>query len=252
MKRIVFYILLFSTLLSCRKDDKLEYKECYSEISTTSELHFADDFKAFGIERLASDSGSVAYAQNPIYRHEVSIYILGKLSSIFNAATEPESPFYKPIFEYQIHKKFGYSTNHLALKFKSDEDQWKFYNHPEQSTNQLLRELIDEKGFKVDFMANLGPYEWIILKSEHEYVQQIFADRLMQYSEIDTAFAVQTIINDYNDIEYGWTNEYDEFTFIYGMGDCPSGCTEFHYWKIRVDKNCNVSLVSEYGAPLPG
>jgi hypothetical protein len=249
--KFAIFSLLFLAFISCRKDEKPFYDECSSEISVSTELRFEKDIKAFAIERLAADS-SIGYTKNPLFRPEMSIYILGKLSAIFNAAVDPKSPLYAPIFEYQIHKQFGYYTQLIGVSLESDSLTYQIYLHPESIENPVLRDMLDNKGFVVSHMSAIGPNDFVVLKSEKEYVQQHFVSRLLQEPDIDTAFTGLTLINDYNDITYTWTESYDEFTFIYGMGDCPAGCTEFHYWQIRVDKNCNVTLVDEYGDPLPG
>ena len=44
-------------------------------------------------------------------------------------------------------------------------------------------------------------------------------------------------------------NDYTLITYSYGMGDCPSGCTERRYWEFKVDHNCEATFVRSYGDP---
>lgn len=240
-------------LVSCRKDKTdLTYKECYSEITPDSRDYFYKDAVEFGLQRLASDTLS-DYPENPIYREEPVMFVLGKLSAIYNEALSLDSPLHDMIFKYKIHKLTRYERKSIAIKFSDFDIQLDFAKNPGNIGNELLDELINERGFKLQEKSKWS--EWVSIKAEHQdYVNAVFARRLVGSYGIDTSGVGQWYNFEWNDrdIEYSWTNEYDEFIFIYGMGDCPCGCTEFHYWQVRVDKNCNVTLVSEYGDPLPG
>lgn len=47
-------------------------------------------------------------------------------------------------------------------------------------------------------------------------------------------------------------DNYVEYTFSVGHGDCPSGCINRRYWVFQVSYNGNVQFVRSYGdAPLP-
>ncbi|MBL1214520.1 MAG: hypothetical protein D8M61_14355 [Ignavibacteriae bacterium] len=44
-------------------------------------------------------------------------------------------------------------------------------------------------------------------------------------------------------------NDRKYYTYSYGWGDCPSGCLNYHYWKIFL-KGTNINLIDEWGDPL--
>jgi hypothetical protein len=41
--------------------------------------------------------------------------------------------------------------------------------------------------------------------------------------------------------------DYIELIYIFGWGDCPSGCFSKRYWKFRVYNDCSVEFVESYG-----
>ncbi len=53
------------------------------------------------------------------------------------------------------------------------------------------------------------------------------------------------------DIIVGYFDNYLQYTFKYGWGDCPSGCIHEHVWHFTVNVDGTVEFVGEEGDPLP-
>jgi len=254
-----FALTLISLILtcSCRKDKtNLVYKECYNEITVVTRAHFYTDAVQFGIQRLSAETLS-EYHLNPVYIEEQTIYVLGKLSAIFNAAASSpvDSPLYDIVFKYQIHKEIGTHLNMLNIVVESWDVQYDFKAHFGNTQNDELNAITNKYDFSYYNTVGVLDTVYVLLINEDEYIMSHFAKQLKGTPGIvDARSMIYSITNGngLTDIYYSWTDEYDEFIFQYGMGDCPAGCTEFHYWKVRVDKDCNVSFIEEYGDPLPG
>lgn len=257
MERILIIFFLFSTLTACRKDKTdLTYKECYSEITTTSRSHFYLDAQQFGIQRLMADTLSEYYL-NPVYREEETIYVLGKLSAIFNAAStsEPGTPLYDIIFKHQIHKLEKTSLYDLVIEVENDTVQLDFVENYGFTQNNELNKISEEFEFTVHEAWFWNKY-FVVLSTEKPLVLSHIANRLLKTGGIVDAYAwnpylYDSYINAF-DILYNWTEEYDEFIFIHGFGDCIMGCDFHHHWKFRVDHDCGVTFIEEFGDPLPG
>ncbi|MBI3136064.1 MAG: hypothetical protein HYZ14_15410 [Bacteroidetes bacterium] len=252
-------ILILSTalILSCRKDKTdLTYKECYSEITPTSEAYFYKDAKQFGIQRLEADTLS-EYALNPVYREEETVYVLGKLSAIYNAATysQPGTPLHDIIFKYQIHKLEGSSLTILALEVVDWSVQLDFTKNFGSTQNDELNMIAAEFDFTSSYTW-FGNKDIVLLKTEQNYILTHFGRRLEGTPGITGIFPSNHYLYNVNinafDITYSWTDEYDEFIFTYGFGDCIMGCDLHRHWKVRVDHDCNVTFIEDYGDALPG
>lgn len=46
-------------------------------------------------------------------------------------------------------------------------------------------------------------------------------------------------------------SNYSELVYIFGYGDCPSGCINYHFWKFRVADDYTVTFLGSGGDPLP-
>lgn len=257
MKRILAVIFLLVVIASCRKDKTdLTYKECYAEITATSRNHFYLDAQQFGIQRLMADTLSDYYL-NPVYREEETIYVLGKLSAIFNAATmsEPGTPLYDIIFKHQIHKLEKTSLRDLVIEVENDTVQLDFVKNYGSTQNSELNKISEEFEFTVD-EAWFWDKIFVVLTTEEPLVLSHIGNRLLgTFGVIDAYgwnnYMYNSYINAF-DISYSWTDGYDEFIFTHGFGDCIMGCDLHHHWKVRVDHDCNVTFIEDYGDPLPG
>lgn len=244
-------------VFGCRKDKTdLTYKECYSEIISTSEAYFYEDAKQFGIQRLEADT-LTDYFLNPVYREEETIYVLGKLSAIFNAAANAQlgDPLHDMIFKYQIHKLEGTSLSHLVIEVEDWQIQDDFTKNFGETQNIELNKIASEFEFTSEAMW-IFDKDLVILETEVDYILSHIGNRLIGTVGIVDVYPwshylYNTNINAF-DISYSWTEEYDEFIFTHGFGDCLSGCYLHHHWKVRVDHECNVTFIEEFGDPLPG
>jgi hypothetical protein len=246
-------ILLFvaTVLSSCRKDNiDQSYKECYTEITPESRAYFYDDAHEFGLQRLGADT-LTDYIKNPVYREEQTLYVLGKLSAIYNESISTESPLHDLFFKYEIHKMLSSSSNTVGIRFSDFGLQKDFAKNPSEAQNEVLNDLINHKGFWLYEPSKHATNVYI--KTDRQYVLSIIAYRLKGTLGVEKSWVSKITNFEFNDrdISYSWTEDYDEFIFKYGFDDCPSGCAQSHFWKIRVDQNCNVKLVEEYGDPIP-
>jgi hypothetical protein len=53
-----------------------------------------------------------------------------------------------------------------------------------------------------------------------------------------------------NDIDAQLNDEYINYKFSLGWGDCPSGCIYHHFWEFNVNFNGRVEYLGSYGDPI--
>ena len=105
--------------------------------------------------------------------------------------------------------------------------------------------------------AEYGPYEvtWVF-----ESIQVIVLDFEAHYNPevlgpiYETADGVATAHP--NGLGFPetdiWAVQEGTYTFYYGWGDCPVGCTSGHFWQYEVDSHGTPTLLDEWGDPLVG
>ena len=54
-----------------------------------------------------------------------------------------------------------------------------------------------------------------------------------------------------NEIIYQKNGNDRHYSFSVGWGDCPSGCTAYHYWNFLVTEDCEVVFMGENGPEIP-
>jgi len=242
LKIIPVFILFFS----CRKDPVQLYNTCDHEISEESKAYFMNDAMELTLRQTNSDSLSPFYS-NPQINEQLLQHILGKLSAIYNAAMDTSTVFSEIINEYHIHVHQTYSFDHLSIKFSDTTLENEFVSNPGSTSSPILNSIANDYAFNSSFDFS-GFY---FLYSNNNYNIPALCDMLKTEPRIQYA-SPNGFCCDGDNIEYNWTEQYDEFVFDLGIGDCPSGCFGHHFWKIHVDENCIVTFIEEYGSPLPG
>lgn len=250
IKALGVLLLGLSILSGCRKDkNKIWYNECKSEIGITSEEYFRIDALDMTIWRTHTDSTS-KYRNSPKIDQALYVYILGKLSAIYNEATDHGSDIHDIIFKYQIHRMRSIVTDRIFMKIPNESFKNEVINDPLNTSNQSFNEFTNKYGFnKSTYLFGLSTMKLI---SEDNYYTPALVKTLNEIPGITDAYWDFYFNTDGNNIIYSWTKDYDEFIFDYGFGSyCFAGCTYHHFWRVRVDQDCNVTLVSEYGDTLP-
>lgn len=59
-----------------------------------------------------------------------------------------------------------------------------------------------------------------------------------------------SFIGDGNNIKDSVYTDHVELVYSIGLGDCPCGCTQRHYWKFNVYNDCSVEYAGSYGNDL--
>ncbi len=251
MKVLQFTILviLITQLSSCRRDPLLPISQnCDAMIDSASTAYFLEDAKKMAADLIAADPNHAGYNQ-VILDHESETFFLSKLSTIYQSGIDTNSALHDIIFNYKIHYITGSpALKEMTIKFSDSLGlRNEFLTQPGNTTNTFLNQLYNDYGY-TEYQSNSYNNNVHVFGSEHHNMNYI-SRKLKEDDEIIEVYESQYFL-DGNSISY-IPGYYDDFIFDYGFGDCPSGCTGHHYWKIRVDYNCNVELVEEWGAELP-
>lgn len=249
MRQIFLFSLLFLGVLSCRKDIGIPpEKICEDKVTAVTELYFEQDVNLLVFNKMISDSvlhSTSNYELNPLLKNKV----LAKLSAIhYHAANNPGTPIYDVIFNYKVHKWKGYIPHTIVLNFNNEPDLNTFLARIE-SEEDITTSFIKENMVSHTYINSF--YSSLYLKSTEALdLMSMKFDLESTYPEINYTWLSWLGI-DGNNITHESDGPNDYFTFDYGWGDCPSGCFGHHFWKIKVDANCNVELIEEWGNPLP-
>jgi hypothetical protein len=246
ISKIVFAFLITILILSCRKDPIPTLNTCDNEIIYNSEEYFLNDAMELTLRYTTIDTLS-PFHNDPYIDEQLQQHILGKLSAIYNASADSLTVFYEIIHDYKIHVHQTYTFDDLAIKFSDTTLENEFISNPGYTSSAILNSITNSYGFNLTFDV-VG---WYFLHSNTNYNIPVLCAKLITEPRIQYANP-NFFCCDGDNIVYNRTDQYDEFIFDHGMGDCPSGCFGHHFWKIRVDKDCNVTLADEYGDPLPG
>lgn len=241
--------LLFA--LSCRKDAPLPaYKECECEIDNVTTAHFRRDAVDMAYTYIRSDSTHPGFS-DPIIYEETVIYFLGKLSAVFHEATNPESPLYEPVFKYQIHRSPIVLLGYLRITFTDQVLREQLLNTPGCTYNEKLNEYVLVYGFDLIMSSWVYPHSATI-QSQNQYNVKAISNQLTGTPGISYVGTGYLGSGHSSTIDFLKTPEYLEFIFSYGWGDCLAGCASWHYWKVKVSKQCDVTFMGEWGDELPG
>lgn len=235
-------------MVSCRKDPHRSICDnCSNNISNNSTTYFLSDAEDLAFKEISENPNHVGHNQIVLDSVTVSCY-LSKLSAIYHAALNDTGTFHDMIFKYEIHQGQRYALNGLILGFTDSSDLFnELLNNGGNTSNLLLNQLNSSYGFtNVTELSNNQLY----IQSNVNYNVLYIKEQLMLIPEISEVY-LNFYFLDGMSIDYFSHTDHDIFLFSYGWGDCPSGCMAKHFWKVKIDLNCNVSLEDEYGDNLP-
>ncbi|HKK45355.1 MAG TPA: hypothetical protein VJ964_07530 [Balneolaceae bacterium] len=115
--------------------------------------------------------------------------------------------------------------------------------------NNTVDELTNRFDFILSDYRKLNTSILVTLRSNRAINGSAVGRLFEQVDEIQYA-GPDGIIGDGSDITVLFFNNYLQYNFSFGFGDCPSGCTSNHTWKFNVYNTGKVKFIGEEG-PLP-
>lgn len=254
VRQVIFISAIISLLASCRKDPAgLAYNACNFAIDTASSSYFDKEAHDFAYQEISNDANHSGY--NEVELDPATVYYyMGRLSAIYREAEQSKGSLHDMIFKYSINNlgNGAPGLNSYIVVFKdSSLLRNEVISNPGNTSNPFLNELYNEHGFRW-YISPLGPGWSEIIYSEKTYLNgKVVKENLESSGEFEFVW-IDYYGFDGQSISHQKLESTDEFVFMYGWGDCPSGCFGHHYWKIHVNDKCEVELVQEYGDDLPG
>jgi hypothetical protein len=248
MKNLIIVLGILLVAAACRKDPNLGIcQNCQKQINSYSSAYFLEDAEQLAYRLISSDTSHVGHNQVELDQPTVDCY-LGKLSAIFNAANAVDGSLHHMLNKWNVHVKDGIDLSMIRIKFKdSSELLDELLTNPGNTSNEFLNELYNTYGFGAAFANGEDIVKMQSLKNHNTpYIKT----RLQESTEIFEVY-INDPLWDGPSIDHISYSDHDIFIFEFAWDNCYIECLKSHYWKIKVDQDCSVSLLEEFGDDLP-
>jgi hypothetical protein len=146
----------------------------------------------------------------------------------------------------RIHTLPNPNLNSLVVGVDTSESWTKAWQNKNITTGNKQ---IDELLFPYNFQVSSFSYSWAVLKTNMNLNLLALARELEKIPGVNYAEPNNYFGGSY-DITATLAPDKIVITYLYGWGDCPSGCISRHYWEYYVTSEGFVQLSREYGTPL--
>ena len=108
--------------------------------------------------------------------------------------------------------------------------------------------IIDDYNLDINFMFESDSVYWFEIKSKIPINYFALMNKLKETHEFKTVEPT-VLIGGGSNISLDNKDNYRNYRYYFGWGDCPSGCINHHYWILSL-KDREIELVDEGGDPL--
>lgn len=217
-------------------------------INPYSSAYFLEDAEQLTYQLVSNDSTHVDFNKIALNQDAVNC-TLGKLSAIYTTASNTTGPIHQMLNKWNVHVTNRFILSSFSMKFTTTTGLYdELITNPGNTSNAFLNELYNDYGFKsISKTSGENTLSMGSLKNHNvRYIKQ----ELQDIEGISNVFLNRYIL-DGSAIEHFSYPDHDIFIFDYAWGQCMTGCLSHHFWKVKVDAQCTVSLVEEYGDELP-
>jgi hypothetical protein len=249
MKNLIIFLGIVLIIFSCRKDPNLGIcQNCQKQINSYSSAYFLEDAEQLAYRLISSDTSHVGHNQVELDQPTVDCY-LGKLSAIFNAASAVDGSLHNMLNKWNVHIKYGIDLSMVGIKFTESSGLLdELLANPGNTSNDFLNELHNKYGFGAVYPPSVE--DIIKIRSLKNHNTPYIKMRLQEFNEIFEVY-IDDPPWDGPSIDHISYSDHDIFIFEFAWDNCFTGCLKSHYWKIKVDQDCSVSLMEEFGDDLP-
>lgn len=249
MKNLIIFLGIVLTMFSCRKDKVLDTCQiCEKQINPYSSAYFLEDAEQLTYQLVSTDSNHVDFNKIELNQDVVNC-TLGKLSAIYNTTVKTSGALQDVLNKWNVHVTNRTTLSRFSMKFDDTTGLYQeLITNLGNTSNAFINELYHEYGFK-SISAASGE-NILSLSSLKNHNIRFIQQQLLAIDEISNVYINRNPL-DGSAIEHFPYPDHDIFIFEYAWGQCMTGCIFNHYWKVKVDQNCAVSLVEEYGSALP-
>jgi hypothetical protein len=249
MKNSIIFLGIVLTIFSCRKDKVLDTCQIgEKQINPYSSAYFLEDAEQLTYQLISNDSTHVDF--NKIALNEDAVNCtLGKLSAIYATASNTTGPIHQMLNKWNVHFTQRIVLSGFSMKFTTTTGLYdELITNPGNTSNAFLNELYNDYGFKS--ISNSSGENTLSMGSLKNHNIRYIKQELLDIDEISNVY-INRLAIDGSSIEHFPNPDHDIFIFDYAWGQCMTGCLAHHFWKVKVDAQCAVSLVEEYGDELP-
>lgn len=249
MKNLIIVLGIVLVAAACRKDPNLGIcLNCQKQINPYASTYFLEDAEQLAHELISSDTNHVGHHQVELDQPTVDCY-LGKLSAIYNTANALDGPLHKMLNKWNVHVTDGIELSKFSIKFADSSGLLdELLTNPGNTSNEFLNELHNKYGFGAIYPPN--GENILAMSSLKNRNTTYIKNRLLESPEIVEVFINRSLI-DGPTINHFSYPDHDIFIFEYRWGNCFSGCSYSHSWKIKLNQDCHLTSIEEFGDDLP-
>jgi hypothetical protein len=249
MKNLIIVLGIVLTIFSCRKDKVLDTCQIgEKQINPYSSAYFLEDAEQLTYQLISTDSNHVDFNKIELNQDAVNC-TLGKLSAIYNTAAKTSGALQDVLNKWNVHVTNRTTLSSFSMKFEDTTGLYQeLINNLGNASNAFINELYNKYGFKS--ISAASSENILSLSSLKNHNIRFIQQRLLEIDEISNVYINRNPL-DGSAIEHFPYPDHDIFIFDYAWGQCMTGCLSHHFWKVKVDAQCTVYLVDEYGDELP-
>lgn len=246
MKKIALGGFIALTLIACNKTRE---KTVAADCTITEEIKSLYQSSAEAIYTRIVQADETHAEHNADILGEAGVNeVLEKFGAIVMAA-ESNTEIHAMVYDYGIHQSMGWNPSgfgiwfNLESNYTSMQDNWGATGYP------TLDRLANDYGYTIThtFNSNKGGR----IEGDTPLNMQAIVEAINEELDALGSAELNHSFGGSSSIEYLEEGSKTVFIYSHGWGDCPSGCIYHHFWKVKVDKNCDVTLVEQYGDDLP-
>ncbi len=220
-------------------------------VPSTLQTYYDADVKHLALKKifaniLPPDSILIQDRDSIIVPQDVPEPIWEGLAAIFNVTTIPERDSAFDI--YCIHQVVSDNLFHSIYVAVDTSYAWtqQWQNLITTTGNVPLDNLLSTYGFSITAFSTFGS-NYATLTTSHNINVRPLCDSIATYSGVLYS-EPKPYAGDGNSITYLESGNDRIYYFTLGLGDCQSGCTEFHTYRFKVFPNCSVTYMGTFNS----
>lgn len=246
MKGYILYFFSMLILFSCKKkqDEVNRPSKDYCDISTYIRDNYTYDAKFLIYNDIQRDSSTHPNYNNPNFD---SLEVEERLKAI-QAVYNLHSPQSDSIFNlFRIHVYSFYSLSEIHIYADSGSVEIKNLTNKIPTGNSIFDSLTSLFQFVSIDSGIRSPNLYFVSTSIKTQQQLNLIPIIKKLKQLPFILDASNGVFGGNGsiIKYYKENNENILKFIYGFGDCPSGCTEYYTWEFVV-KDCKAIFIKRY------
>lgn len=208
------------------------------------------DAQMLSMREITSDTNHV-YKDSVLLPGVITDKYLGLLSALYNQntfLTDSVFNYYSiHIYPYFFLEYLDLPYSQIILEMDTTVEWVKSYIQDSLiSGNQKFDSITSLYNLRLKHVTYLKSATYVYIGSSVILNLQVLVNEFESIEGVESALPDYSLFGDGDDIQFTFNHDTAHIIFSIGWGDCPSGCTERHYWEFLVS-NCTSEFERSYG-----